>query len=204
MTLTFASETTATTLAGALFYLAKFPDKQRKLQKLLDQKIESNNSWTYEKVKSVTYLDNFISETLRLRPALLTGGPRETPSKGTQIDEVFIPGNTNVLIPTALIHRDQRWWPEPHDFVPERFGERRLEMRTDQAPYLPFSLGAYNCPGKNLAQMSLRIALSVIAQSFDISFAPGETGEAFDKELLDTFTVTLPRLYLQFKPREHN
>jgi cytochrome P450 len=74
-------------------------------------------------------------------------------------------------------------------------------MGTDQAPYLPFSLGAYSCPGKNLAQLSLRIALSTIVQNFDISFAPGETGEAFDKEVLDTFTVTLPPLHLEFKAR---
>ncbi|KAJ4350581.1 hypothetical protein N0V95_004632 [Ascochyta clinopodiicola] len=198
------SETTATTLAGALYYLAKCPEKQRKLQSLLDQVIEGNNAWSYEKVKSVTYLDDWISETLRLRPALLTGGPRETPSKGVQIDEVFIPGNTNVLVPVSLIQRDPRWWQEAQEFVPERFGERRAEMGTDQAPYLPFSLGAYSCPGKNLAQLSLRIALSTIVQNFDIKFAPGETGEKFDKEVLDTFTVTLPPLQLQFHPREHS
>ncbi|KAF3038407.1 hypothetical protein E8E11_005959 [Didymella keratinophila] len=196
------SETTATTLAGALYYLAKCPEKQKKLQRLLDQTIESNNAWAYEKVKSVTYIDDWISETLRLRPALLTGGPRETPSKGTQIDEVFIPGNTNVLIPVSLIHRDPRWWQDAEDFVPERFSERRVEMGTDQAPYLPFSLGAYSCPGKNLAQLSLRIALSTIVQNFDISFSPEETGEKFDKEVLDTFTVTLPPLKLRFQPRE--
>lgn len=202
-TLTSASETTATTLAGALYYLAKHQEKQKKLQRLIDQTIEGNNAWTYEKVKSISYLDDWISETLRLRPALLTGGPRETPSKGVQIDEVFIPGNTNVLIPISLIHRDPRWWQDAQDFVPERFGERRVEMGTDQAPYLPFSLGAYSCPGKNLAQLSLRVALSTIVQNFDITFAPGETGEAFDKEMLDTFTVTLPPLQLQFSPREH-
>lgn len=185
-----------------MYYLAKCPEKQKKLQRLLDQTIEGNNAWTYEKVKSVSYIDDWISETLRLRPALLTGGPRETPSKGTQIDEVFIPGNTNVLIPVSLIHRDPRWWQEAEEFVPERFGEKRVDMGTDQAPYLPFSLGAYSCPGKNLAQLSLRIALSTIVQNFDISFAPGETGEKFDKEVLDTFTVTLPPLQLQFKPRE--
>jgi cytochrome P450 len=199
--LTITSETTATTLAGALYYLAKCPQKQKKLQRLLDETIEGNNAWTYEKAKSVTYIDDWISETLRLRPALLTGGPRETPRKGIQIDEVFIPGNTNVLVPVSLIHRDPRWWQDPEDFIPERFGERRQEMGTDQAPYLPFSLGAYSCPGKNLAQLSLRIALSTIVQNFDISFAPGETGEAFDKEVLDTFTVTLPPLHLEFKAR---
>ncbi|ORY18831.1 cytochrome P450 67 [Clohesyomyces aquaticus] len=198
------SETTATTLAGGAYYLAKCPEKQKKLQKLLDQAMPGGyGQWSCDAVKSVSYLDDFINETLRLKPALLTGGPRETPAKGMHVDEVFIPGNTNVLISTHLIQRDPRWWQEPEEFIPERFGEKRTEMGTDKAPYLPFSLGmCLRLPGKNVAQMSQRTSLSAIAQNFDVSFAPGEMGEEFDKEVLDAFTVTLPPIQLQFTPRK--
>ncbi|KAF2112705.1 cytochrome P450 67 [Lophiotrema nucula] len=195
------SETTATTLASALYFLAKYPEKQKKLQQLVDQAIPQFSAWTYEKAKSVTYIDDWISETLRLRPALLNGGPRETPVEGIQIDEVVIPGKTNVLVPVLLIQKDPRYWPQTEDFIPERFGEKRAEMETDNSPYLPFSLGAYSCPGKNLAQLSLRISLSSIVSNFDVSFAPNETGENFYNEILDTFTVTLPSLDLRFIPR---
>lgn len=101
------------------------------------------SQWSYEKIKSISYVDDFLSETLRLRPALLTGGARETPAKGIQIDETYIPGNTNVMIPVSLIQRDPRWWQQAEGFVPERFGEKKAEMETDKAPYLPFSLGEY-------------------------------------------------------------
>ncbi|KAF2130546.1 putative benzoate 4-monooxygenase cytochrome P450 [Dothidotthia symphoricarpi CBS 119687] len=196
------SETTATTLAGVLYFLAKNPDKQKKLQALVDQAIPTYNEWSYDKVRGITYIDDWINETLRLRPALLNGGPRETTSKGIQIDEVYIPGNTNVCVPVQLIQKDPRWWPQAEEFVPERFGERRAEMGTENAPYMPFSLGAYSCPGKNLAQLSLRISISSIVKNFDVSFAQGETGEEFANEVLDTFTVTLPPLQLSFKPRD--
>lgn len=63
-------------------------------------------------------------------------------------------------------------------------------------------VGVYGCPGKNLAMMSLRTSLSMIAQSFDVEFAPGETGQRFGEEKLDTLTVTLPPLYLRFTPRD--
>jgi cytochrome P450 len=147
------SETTATTLASALYYLAKCPDKQKKLQHFLDQTMPNGyGSWSYDKVKSVSYVDDFISETLRLKPALLTGGARETPAKGITIGETYIPGKTNVVVPISLIQRDARYWPEAEAFVPERFGERRKEMGTDKAPYLPFSLGKTNsqCRGWTL------------------------------------------------------
>lgn len=41
-----------------------------------------------------------------------------------------------------------------------------------------------------------------IASEFDISFAPGETGEAFDRDAKDTFTFTVGPLMLKFQPRE--
>lgn len=136
------SETTATTLASALFFLAKHPDKQKKLQRHLEEAMPKGYSeWSYDKVKSVSFLDDFISETLRLKPALLTGGARETPAKGIQVGETIIPGHTNVVMPIWLIQRDPRLWVQAEEFVPERFGERRREMGTDNAPYLPFSLG---------------------------------------------------------------
>lgn len=62
-------------------------------------------------------------------------------------------------------------------------------------------IGAYSCPGKNLAIQSLRIAISVIVQQYNVSFAEGETGEDFDKNALDTFTTMLPPLKVQFSRR---
>lgn len=48
--------------------------------------------------------------------------------------------------------------------------------------------------------MSLRIALSSLVQQFDISFAAGETGTAFENDALDTFVITLPPLHITFTP----
>lgn len=49
--------------------------------------------------------------------------------------------------------------------------------------------------------MSLRISLYTLAQQYEILFAPGETGESFEKDILDTFTTTQPPLNLQFRKR---
>lgn len=97
--------------------------------------------WHYEKVKAITYLDDIIHETLRVRPALVSGGYRVTPPEGLQVDEQFIPGHVNVFVPAPTIHKDARYWKRPEEFLPERFGELREEMGTDGAPYIPFNLG---------------------------------------------------------------
>lgn len=97
-------------------------------------------------MKEIRPLDDFIAETLRLKPALKVGVSRQTPAAGLQIDEVRIPGDTDVVVPMEMIQRDARYWPSADDFVPERWGERRGEMKTDQAPYMPFSLGKWPPP----------------------------------------------------------
>lgn len=196
------SETTATTLASVLFFLAKCPEVQKTLQKKVDMAFPKRSDWTYDKVKRITYIDDIINETLRLKPALLTGGFRVTPPEGLQVDEQFIPGDTNVFVPVYQIHTDPRYWQNALEFIPERWGDRKAQMDTEAAPFMPFSgTGAYSCPGKNLAMLSVRITLSRIAQEFDVSFAEGETGERFDTEAKDTFTAHLPAVMLNFSPR---
>ncbi|KAI1103518.1 putative benzoate 4-monooxygenase cytochrome P450 [Jackrogersella minutella] len=196
------SDTSATTLASALFYLAKNSSVQKKLQTKIGAAISNSEDWTYEEVTSITYLTNIITETLRLKPAVPVFLPRVTPREGIQVDEQFIPGDTNVFVPIKLIQTDPRYWEQASEFIPERFGERRDEMGTDEAPYMPWSCGAYACAGKPLAMMTLRIAILSIVQNFDISFAPGETGETFDKESKDFFTTGLSPLMLLFTPRK--
>lgn len=143
--LTPNSDTTSNTLACILFYLAKDQVRQKKLQALIDQALPgSHKSWDYEKVKSITYIDDIINEALRLKPPVLNIPPRETPPKGIQIGDVYIPGNINVMVPLVLIQRDPRWWKEANDFIPERWGERREEMGTAEAPFFPFGLGEYH------------------------------------------------------------
>lgn len=135
------SETTATTLASVLYYLVKNPETLAKLQRLLDDAMPAGvDDWSYEKVKSVAYLDDVIQETLRLRPAVMTGGYRVTPAEGITVDETYIPGDVNVFVPVQLIQTDERYYTNAKEFVPERWNEKK-EMCVEGAPFFPFVLG---------------------------------------------------------------
>jgi hypothetical protein len=48
---------------------------------------------------------------------------------------------------------------------------------------------------------ALRIAISALVQNFEIRFAPGETGEKFDKDFLASFMMALRPLNLVFTLR---
>ncbi|KXJ89515.1 putative cytochrome P450 [Microdochium bolleyi] len=206
------SDTTATTLAWIFYFLCSNEHVLARLHAEVDAVMPrggrrasasgEEDDWSYDKARQITYIDDIINEALRIKPALLTGGYRETPPGGLQVDEQFVPGGTNVFVPIRQIQNDPRYWPEPDRFVPERWGERRAEMGTEGAPFIPFSMGRYSCPGKNLAMMTMRVVLSRFAQECTVRFAPGEDGVAFEAGAKDTFTTTLLPLMLEFRPRE--
>ncbi|KAF2736158.1 cytochrome P450 [Polyplosphaeria fusca] len=196
------SETSATSVAYELYFLAKHPEIQEKLRAELLKAVPGGvSNWTYDKVKEISYLDDFINETLRLKPPVPLGIQRETSEKGLRIDDdIYIPPRTTVMIPLQAIQKDPRYWPQAEEFIPERWGERKAEMGTDGAPFFAFGLGPHLCAGKHMAYMSMRIALSKLVMEFDVKFAPGEDGIAFYTQESETFSTLVPPLQLKFTP----
>jgi hypothetical protein len=93
--------------------------------------------------------------------------------------------DTDVL---RSMHRDPSVFPCPDTFLPERWletpenGEDLIKM----AQYMmPFGTGSRVCGGQNFAQMTLRIAVAVIARNFDVE-APPETNDK-TMEMRDSF-----------------
>ncbi|KAJ4328936.1 hypothetical protein N0V84_000505 [Fusarium piperis] len=182
-------------VAGRLFFLTKYPTCYRKLQEAVQAQFPKGaKDWTYEKMKSIAYLDYVIYETIRLKPSAPGGLPRLTPPQGLQIDEVFIPGDTIVSVPTYTIQRDERYWENALEFKPERWEN----LNPEKAAWIPFSRGQYSCPGKNLAFMELRMVLGRIAFEYQLAFPHEQDGGAFDKGARDTFTLNVPELPIIF------
>lgn len=177
------SETTATTLASILYYLCKHPSVLAKLQRLLDEAMPGGwTDWAYEKIKNISYLEDIINETLRLRPAVLTGGYRVTPPEGMQVDEVYIPGDVNVFVPTQLIQTDERYYLKAKEFVPERWNEKK-EMIQEGAPYFPFLYGKHKTDGTPSPKLIIFTARPVYLSrkascSYESPYFGFETGSA--------------------------
>ncbi|KAG8172404.1 hypothetical protein JTE90_026868, partial [Oedothorax gibbosus] len=65
-------EMTALTLSFASYLLALNPDVQERLRQEVDETLkETGGELTYEAAQSMKYLDNVISETLRIYPPLI-------------------------------------------------------------------------------------------------------------------------------------
>ncbi|KAF3384940.1 hypothetical protein F1880_002809 [Penicillium rolfsii] len=191
------SDTTASTLAHVLYYLATYPKVYEMLQKTVDE-----TQGVHDFAHPLPYIDAIINETLRLKPVVPSGQMRVTPPEGLFIDETWIPGNTIVVVPQWVLQRDARNFPRPLEFIPERWLDKELGLVLDDRAFFPFAIGHYACVGKQLAYLQMRMAIWSIAREFDISLAPGEDGKSFDEDTKDTFTLAVPPLHLIFSKRE--
>ncbi|XP_052023981.1 cytochrome P450 3A9-like [Apodemus sylvaticus] len=160
-------ETTSSALSFALYLLATHPDVQKKLQDEIDAALPNKTPVTYDVLAEMEYLDMVVNETLRLYPV---GGRLERVcKKDVEINGVFIPKGTVVMVPTFALHKDPKCWPEPEEFCPERFSKKNQD-RINPYTYLPFGNGPRNCIGMRFALMNMKVALVRVLQNF--SFQP--------------------------------
>lgn len=148
------ADTTQSVLANTLWFMAAAPSALSKLQRLLDDLFPHGpDTFSYAKLisnsEAVEWVDAIINETMRLRPAGISGNPRVTPPDGIVIPasdagpEVWIPGDVDVLAPTWVIHRDERWFPRSKEFIPERWIGGSEDL-CQKAAYFPFNIGMVN------------------------------------------------------------
>ncbi|XP_035215013.1 cytochrome P450 3A19-like [Stegodyphus dumicola] len=165
-------ETTASTLSFITYALALNQDVQDKLREEVDEAIKANNGeLTYDAIQSMKYLDNVISETLRLySPAIRTERYAEADYKLGDTG-ITIPKGMVITIPIYAIHRDPKYYPDPEKFNPDRFSPEERAKR-DQYTYLPFGHGPRNCMGMRFALMEIKICLAEVVRNFKIKRCP--------------------------------
>lgn len=129
-------ETTASSLAWALWFLAERPALQTRIRE------DEGRTW----------LDAVINETLRLRaPGWLM---MRRAAEDTALGPYSIPKGAFVSVCTWSLHRHPRYWANAEQFDPGRFLERR-----DHPAFVPFGSGPRTCVGRSFALREMRVAL---------------------------------------------
>ncbi|ALC41925.1 Cyp6a21 [Drosophila busckii] len=163
-------ETSSTTMGFALYELAQQPEIQQRLRNECNEMLAKyNGELTYECIKDMSYLDQVISETLRLWTVLPV-------LNRLCLEDFAVPGYPNyvikkgmpILIPAGAMHRDERLYPQPQRFNPDNFTPERVKAR-DSVEWLPFGDGPRNCIGLRFGQMQARIGLAMLIKHFKFS-----------------------------------
>ena len=60
-----------------------------------------------------------LNETLRLYP--IANRLERVCKQDVEMDGVFVPKGSVVMVPLYALHHDPQYWPEPMEFRPERY-----------------------------------------------------------------------------------
>jgi cytochrome P450 len=186
------TETTALTLAWALYLLSQNPEAAERVRR---ESVEvcGDREPTAAEHSSLAFTRAVIQETMRLYPpvwSLIRVATKEDEIAGKKI----MPGDRVVLFSYGA-HHNPKYWAHPEDFIPERWMDKSAKKQVKYS-YIPFGAGKRSCIGGAMSQVENTLALSMLLRRFRPEYVgPNPPGISA--------TVTLvPKGGLMFKIRE--
>nr|QNC49777.1 cytochrome P450 736A295 [Leucophyllum frutescens] len=164
-------DTSATAVEWALSELIKRPEAMQRLKEELQEVVGMDKMVDESHLEHLRYLDFVIREALRLHPVvpMLTRFSMED----CTLDGFHIPKDTRVLVNVWAIGRDPEYWPEPEKFMPERYFDRKVDLKGRDFQLIPFGSGRRSCPGMQLGLTSVRMVLAQLVHCFDWTLPDG-------------------------------
>lgn len=163
-------ETVSNALAWTWLLLGQNPEAVGRLHAELDA-VLAGRLPTLDDLPRLVYTTMVLSESMRLYPPAWAMG-REVLEDVT-IGPYRLRKGTSVFFSQYLVQRDPRWFPEPEQFLPERFTTEAKASRPRFA-YFPFGGGGRQCIGESFAWMEAVLSLATIAQRWCILLVEGQ------------------------------
>ncbi|KAG8215888.1 cytochrome P450 [Butyriboletus roseoflavus] len=163
-------ETTNSILVVFVYLMMNHPEVQQRAQSEIDRVVGQQRLPDFEDRPSLPYVDAVLRETMRWHPV----GP--TVHHATIEDDVYrgyhIPQGATILANIWAISHDEKKYPNPEVFMPERFLQRDGTLNEDKIPWA-FGFGRRICPGRHVADASLWSAMAGMLALFTIEKTEG-------------------------------
>ena len=140
---TDAIVTVSSAFTAILFYLAKYPDVQSRVQEQLDAVIGGGRRATMKDRSSLPLVDAVVFETLRLLTPAAMAMPRVTP-RDTTLGGYHIPKGTVIIGNLWGIHFSPSNYQQPKSFSLDNFLEQGGSLKKTSDAWMPFGLGRKN------------------------------------------------------------
>ena len=178
-------DTTALTLTYTFYLLSKNKPALREVQK----EIDSLKKFSFENLKTCSYLKATLQESMRLLPAVYMINRNN--KDWTTIGGYGFAPNTTFFISQYAIHRSKRYWKKPETFDPSRFLDK-----PNPPGFFPFGDGPRTCIGNHLAFAEALMITGSILKDLE----PIKGTESFELSAFLTATPKSP-IKLSWKKR---
>ncbi|KAI0325137.1 cytochrome P450 [Cubamyces sp. BRFM 1775] len=176
-------DTNLTLILHFILAMVRYPHVARKAQEEIDEVLRGSRLPTIDDRPMLPYVDALMSEVLRwTAPAPL--GPPHRLDEDDVYNGMSIPKGTLVFANIWRMTRDPELFPNPEDFIPERYLEAADEAtakKRDPRSYI-FGFGRRRCPGANFVESSLWLVFAGMLATFDFRKAKDEEGNDIEPE----------------------
>ncbi|WP_157554886.1 cytochrome P450 [Nocardia crassostreae] len=187
-------ETTAGTVAFALYELARHPEVAERARAEIAALGKEPARLDYEDVVQLRYLRAVIDETLRLHP--VAPAFIRSPRGVTRIGAHRVTPDGWVYLNLLAIHRDPAVWERPGAFDPDRFAGGPAPIT-----YKPFGTGARACIGRALALHEAVLTVAHLVHGYELG-APVAPLDIEEFPTLKPRNLTLDIAAREFSARE--
>ncbi|KLO08857.1 cytochrome P450 [Schizopora paradoxa] len=172
------TDTSVTAIMTFILAILKNPDKQSRAQVEIDGAIGTDRLPTVSDVDALPYVQAICTEILRWEVILPLGIAHNL----TENDEYMgyhIPAGTMVVPNVWSMALDERYYPDPLSFKPERWmpGETKEGVPSLMPQDYVFGLGRRICSGKKWAEHIVFLAVASILATFHIEKGKTANGE---------------------------
>ncbi|KAK7728483.1 hypothetical protein SLS57_002371 [Botryosphaeria dothidea] len=206
------SDTTGSTLYGFAQGMLLYPDAQRKAQSELDAVVGASRLPELEDAPRLPYVVACVKEAMRWMPTAVLGAAPHAVMEDDEYLGYHIPKGAGVMMNIWGIHRDEKRYPQPERFWPDRYegdvvGIADSASLPDASKRDQFGFGAGRriCQGMHVAERSLFLGIARILWGFDITPVIDETTgkpKLPEQDRLTGGLVMLPKKYeASVKPR---
>jgi cytochrome P450 len=200
MTMLLAGEdTTANTLAWAIWLLHAHPQCFQRAREEIDAQAGDPSQWTPERFASLEYLEACANETMRLKPvapSLVVQALRDT-----TVADIRVPAGTLIFGAMRSDPLRDEYFENASRFEPERWlhAEPGREAGAAARVSMPFGAGPRVCPGRQLAMLEMKMALATLLGRFEIESVATADGREPEERM--SFTMTPTGLAMRLRER---
>lgn len=166
-------ETTANALTWTWFLLSQFRSVREKLTHEVHE-VLGDRLPTAADLPRLRYTKMVWDESLRLYPPAWALHNRIGQAEDRLPSGAVLPPRAWVFISPWNLHRNPRWFPDPHRFDPERFSEDAKQTRPAFS-YIPFGAGGRRCLGESFAELEGLLILATLAAKVHLRLVDGQT-----------------------------
>jgi cytochrome P450 len=170
MTLLLAGhETTANAMAWTCYLLSQNPAVVARLHAEVDQVLAGRRPGA-DDVPQLPYTRMVFAEAMRCYPPAWVIARR--PVEDTPVGSHLLPAGALIFMSQWVTHHDDRYYPDPHRFDPERWTPEAVAARP-RFSYYPFGGGSRVCIGEHFAWMEGVLILAALASRWRFDLVPG-------------------------------